>query len=735
MAILRSQRTYPLSLKPTTTYGLNVGIVAAYDYAGNPANSYAGGNGAPHVGNLTLGHSGSPIVVSLNNGEILARDPSQGKTVITPYNDLSVGKLGFATADGKGSFTIHRRYRAPSAYSGTSSNRAIAIYRDNQSRVSLYMVESIANPWCYFFVEMGSTTASMPPAGTRDSASSLRIPYGSIVDLHIVRDGDSARFYLNGVLVSTISIPAFLLYSTNWTGLATSDGLDAGNPNDLLLIDHVIWNRALSDTEVAQHKSDPYAGYVNSASVPDGLTVISPPSNATVNNEGFTISGTYQGGSPTSIQARFNNGSWITIANNPTGGAYSGQMPAVARGTGPIDVRYGNNTSVMATVTNITANPPAPTISVTNSPILPNGQEVTINTSFQRADSVTYNLVAKAGGAVSQSATVAVTYSTAAAAGTKTFNGVAPGDYTVNVVAIGPVTQTSANGSDFSILGVSGGGRVETESSSAAVPGAPTNVTATATETGALVLFNPPDSDGGSPITNYLFTASTGQVANVLSSPAEFILPKGIPVSFTGKAVNNIGPGPASAASNTVTPASVPGAPTSVVATLGADGISVSFAAPADNGGYPITIFMVESSSGQMKEGTTSPIVLPKPADSTVTYTVKAANQLGYGAASAPSNSVTVRTLFARVELGRGGNPLSNLLGLSWAWFDQATPNDFGTPTDKGALGTTDALGWLKVNLPNTTKKAGEVGWLIVTDSDGTVEMKHKAFSGPVAVE
>lgn len=78
----------------------------------------------------------------------------------------------------------------------------------------------------------------------------------------------------------------------------------------------------------------------------------------------------------------------------------------------------------------------------------------------------------------------------------------------------------------------------------------------------------------------------------------------------------------------------------------------------------------------------------------------------------------------------------ANLSSLKWAWFDQVTPNLFAAPTDVGTAETTDANGVLTIPLPNTTKTAGQVGWLIVTNSDGTTNQNpaHKCFSGPCAV-
>ena len=77
-----------------------------------------------------------------------------------------------------------------------------------------------------------------------------------------------------------------------------------------------------------------------------------------------------------------------------------------------------------------------------------------------------------------------------------------------------------------------------------------------------------------------------------------------------------------------------------------------------------------------------------------------------------------------------------NLTGLKWAWFDAITPDLFVAPTDKGAVESTDGTGILTVSLANSVKTSGQIGWLIVTDSDGTTTQNpsHKAFSGPVQI-
>ena len=98
----------------------------------------------------------------------------------------------------------------------------------------------------------------------------------------------------------------------------------------------------------------------------------------------------------------------------------------------------------------------------------------------------------------------------------------------------------------------------------ASVPGAPTGVTAGPEPAGAFVDWSPPSSDHGSPITQYRIHATDltdpergGQTAATKGSVGQIVqgLTPGDHYVFTVRAVNAVGPGPASAPSNKVVPA------------------------------------------------------------------------------------------------------------------------------------------------------------------------------------
>lgn len=82
------------------------------------------------------------------------------------------------------------------------------------------------------------------------------------------------------------------------------------------------------------------------------------------------------------------------------------------------------------------------------------------------------------------------------------------------------------------------------------------------------------------------------------------------------------------------------------------------------------------------------------------------------------------------------GIPLANLSGLDWVWHDRSNLDTYGAPEDAGnGTGTTDGFGVFTIN-PLSNLESGDVGWLSVSDSDGTTTQNppHKLFGGPVEV-
>ena len=189
---------------------------------------------------------------------------------------------------------------------------------------------------------------------------------------------------------------------------------------------------------------------------------------------------------------------------------------------------------------------------------------------------------------------------------------------------------------------------------SGTVPEAPTSPVATAGNAQASIAFTAPASNGGSAITGYTVTSSPGGLtATGTSSPLVVTgLTNGTAYTFTVVATNAAGNSVASSASAAVTPFTVPGAPTSPVATAGNAQASIAFTAPASNGGSAITGYTVTSSPGGLTAtGTSSPLVVTGLTNGTAyTFTVVATNAAGNSVASAAAAAVTPsQSCFANV--------------------------------------------------------------------------------------
>jgi Fibronectin type III domain len=200
-------------------------------------------------------------------------------------------------------------------------------------------------------------------------------------------------------------------------------------------------------------------------------------------------------------------------------------------------------------------------------------------------------------------------------------------------------------------------------------PAAPTAVSATGGDAAATVSWTAPASNGGSAITGYRVTPYVGtsvQPASTFNSTATIQsitgLNNGTTYTFTVAAINAVDTGPDSSASNAVTPAAgatVPGAATAVTATAGDASATVSWTAPASNGGSPITGYRVTPYSGSAAQlpttfnsTATSQTIIGLTNGTSHTFTVAAINSVGIGPESAASNAVTPRAPYVAGVVG-----------------------------------------------------------------------------------
>jgi hypothetical protein len=280
-----------------------------------------------------------------------------------------------------------------------------------------------------------------------------------------------------------------------------------------------------------------------------------------------------------------------------------------------------------------------------------------------------------------------------------------------------PITVTGlTNGTSYSFTvtasNVNGSGPSSTASNSvipSTVPGAPTIGTATAGNAQATVTFTAPVSDGSSAITGYTATSSPGGLTGTGSASPITVtgLTNGTAYTFTVTVTNANGTGQASSTSNSVTPLSVPDAPTIGTATKGNAEATVTFTAPASNGGSAITGYTATSNPGGLTgTASTSPITVTGLINGTVyTFTVTATNALGTGQVSSASNSVTPSTV-----------PDAPTIGTATAGNAQATVT-FTAPVSNGGSVIT---GYTVTSSPGGLTGTGTVSPIIVTGLSNT---------------
>ncbi|MBU6232594.1 fibronectin type III domain-containing protein, partial [Patescibacteria group bacterium] len=195
--------------------------------------------------------------------------------------------------------------------------------------------------------------------------------------------------------------------------------------------------------------------------------------------------------------------------------------------------------------------------------------------------------------------------------------------------------------------------------------------------------------------TTTLGAQSVGAFSQVLSG----LLPA-TTYYFRAYAVNSYGTTTGSILSTTTLPWSPPGAPTGVsAATSSPSQATISFTAPASNGGSPILYYLASSTPGNKTATSTgSPIVVGGLSNGTAyTFQVYAVNQVGTSSASASSNSVTplaTPTLLAPTFSSVTASAATASSSITSTGGANATIEGFNWGTDTTyALGTTSTAG------------------------------------------
>jgi len=188
-------------------------------------------------------------------------------------------------------------------------------------------------------------------------------------------------------------------------------------------------------------------------------------------------------------------------------------------------------------------------------------------------------------------------------------------------------------------------------------PGAPTAVHGTSGDSQVALAWTAPAFKGSAAISDYWvqYSTNSGTTWNTfthLSSPTAAAavagLTNGTAYLFRVAALSSAGTGTSSAVSSPITPVGVPGAPTGVSASPGNAKATVSWIAPASNGGLAITGYTVASSPGNKTCTTNGALTCDVTGLTNGTaylFTVTATNNLGASGPSVTSSAVTPQVL------------------------------------------------------------------------------------------
>lgn len=156
-----------------------------------------------------------------------------------------------------------------------------------------------------------------------------------------------------------------------------------------------------------------------------------------------------------------------------------------------------------------------------------------------------------------------------------------------------------------------------------------------------IVHFEPGPDNAASPPLDYTATCGAHSRTGAASPLTIDGLALGVPLTCTVRVRNVVGDSPPSAPSASVAPATYPGAPSITAATSRDEAAEIAFAAPASDGGAAIERYVARCGDATQSAAASPIVVGGLTNNQTYTCTVTAANEVGTGAASAPSNAVT----------------------------------------------------------------------------------------------
>ena len=318
-----------------------------------------------------------------------------------------------------------------------------------------------------------------------------------------------------------------------------------------------------------------------------------------------------------------------------------------------------------------------PLVITANNGSPPNGTQNFTLVVIKRSQSITFNTIA---GQALSTTQFTITGAAASSGLPLTFSSSTSGVCSVSgsvvaFLAAGTCTITAnqAGNVDFNAAVAA----IQSFAIAGGAPAAPNIVSGTAGNMSAIISFSAPANTGGSTIIDYTATCAGTPGGSTTGSASPLTvtgLVNGNSYSCTLVARNSIGTSPASAAVIVVPSAApvAPGAPTIIAVSASSAQATLTFTAPASNGGSAITGYTATCNPGAVSAvAATSPITVNGLANNvTYTCTVTAANSVGNGPPSAPttvtpsSGSISLTSNTSVASYGAPVNLIASIGGI-----------------------------------------------------------------------
>lgn len=294
-----------------------------------------------------------------------------------------------------------------------------------------------------------------------------------------------------------------------------------------------------------------------------------------------------------------------------------------------------------------------------------------------------------------------------------------------------------------SVVAISANGASPASQESAAVvvvslPGAPTGVLAEPSATSIKVSWTAPESDGGSPVTEYSVQSLPEGLTCVAGADLFCDIPgaePGVQYQFFVLAKSAVGISVASALSTPTAVLTAPGAPTAVSVSAGDRTVLVSWNAPESDGGSRITGYEVSADSGGFScstSGATACQIDGLRNGTAYTFSVVAVNSIGESAPSETSDPISPTSpgLIAvpSPEVTRVGNTVE----LTLANVDAGTSVRFTYPGSSPCVVDVDESGTASCSFLVKQPKANAITAVIGRNTVSTLFYVPKV-SGPGA--